>query len=98
MADDKLSSKRKVVGGANAVVIIVVTIAIAIVANAISSQVFARFDLTENKIYTLSDASKEAVRDLDETVEARLRDADWVFHHLGHPQWRLARFMASFDT
>jgi threonine aldolase len=36
--------------------------------------------------------------DLDEAVEARLRDADWVFHHLGHPQWRLARFMASFDT
>ena len=36
--------------------------------------------------------------DLDETVEARLRKADWVFHHLGHPRWRLARFMASFDT
>jgi threonine aldolase len=35
--------------------------------------------------------------DLDE-VEARLREAGWVFHHLGHPHWRLSRFMASFDT
>lgn len=71
MAEDKFSSKRKLVSGANAVVIIVVTIAIAIVANAISSQVFARFDLTENKIYTLSEASKDSVRGLDGPVEVR---------------------------
>ena len=36
--------------------------------------------------------------DLEASVEARLREAGWVFHHLGHPQWRLARFMTSFDT
>ena len=31
-------------------------------------------------------------------VESRLQRAGWAFHHLGHPRWRLARFMASFDT
>ena len=36
--------------------------------------------------------------ELDRLVESRLRRAGWAFHHLGHPQWNLARFMTSFDT
>lgn len=72
MADKtKTRNHRRLVSGANAVTVVVVTIAIAIVANAISSQVFTRFDLTDNKIYTLSPASREAVRGLDEPVEVR---------------------------
>lgn len=35
---------------------------------------------------------------LEAGVEERLRAAGWLFHHLGHPRWGLARFMASFDT
>ncbi len=36
--------------------------------------------------------------ELDPVVDARLRASGWAFHHLGHPAWELARFMASFDT
>lgn len=36
--------------------------------------------------------------DLAPAVAARLQAAGWAFHHLGHPQWRLARLMTSFDT
>ncbi|MBA2662093.1 MAG: GldG family protein [Bradymonadaceae bacterium] len=68
---DKAQSHRKLVSGANAAVLVAATLAIAIVANAISSQFFTRFDLTDNQIFTLSEASKQAVSGLDETVEVR---------------------------
>ncbi|QDG50627.1 hypothetical protein FIV42_07745 [Persicimonas caeni] len=67
----KVSKTRKLVSGANAIVIIVATVGIAIALNAISSQVFSRVDLTENKIYTLSEASERAVDGLDEPVHVK---------------------------
>lgn len=36
--------------------------------------------------------------ELEPGVAERLEAAGWAFHHLGHPSWRLARFMTSFDT
>ncbi len=68
---EKVSKKRKLISGANAVVVIIATIGIAIALNAISSQVFARADMTANNIYTLSDASKKAVHDLSEPVHVK---------------------------
>lgn len=39
-----------------------------IVFNLISNEIFGRLDLTENQVYTLSDVTKQIVRDLDETL------------------------------
>lgn len=47
------------------------TIAILILVNIISVRIFARMDVTDNKIYTLSDASKQAMRNLDDRVSVR---------------------------
>jgi gliding-associated putative ABC transporter substrate-binding component GldG len=69
--NDKPSRRRQFITGANSVVVVVVAIAIAIVINAISTQMFLRFDMTESNRFTLSDASIEAVRDLDEPVEVK---------------------------
>lgn len=68
---EQSGQKRRLLSRANAAVVIAATLGLAVVANAVSSQVFTRFDLTENKIYTLSDASKVAVQKLDEPVEVR---------------------------
>jgi ABC-type uncharacterized transport system involved in gliding motility auxiliary subunit len=66
------SRKRQLVTGANSVVVIAVAIAIAIVVNAISTQMFLRFDLTESDRYTLSEASIEAVENLEQPVEVKV--------------------------
>lgn len=43
-------------------------VGILVVANFLSYRVFFRWDLTENKIYSLSDASKKTMRELDDIV------------------------------
>lgn len=67
-----VSKRRKLVSSANAIVVLVATLGVAIALNAISSQVFSRVDLTDNRIYTLSDTSRRAVRDLDEPVHVKV--------------------------
>jgi gliding-associated putative ABC transporter substrate-binding component GldG len=48
-----------------------VLLGILLVVNLISTQVFTRVDLSEGNIYTLSRASRDLVRNLDETVVAK---------------------------
>lgn len=64
-------NRRRLVGGANAVLIAVAAVTIAVLLNAVASQVFWRFDLTANQIYTLSPSSLDAVGNLEEHVEVR---------------------------
>lgn len=70
-AETKIRSKRKLISGANAAVVIAATLGIAVMVNAVSSQVFGRIDLTENQIYTLSPASKTAVANLPQAVHVK---------------------------
>ena len=49
-----------------------ITLIIIIVVNIIASFVYTRFDLTNEKRYTLSDTSKEILRDLDDYVYFRV--------------------------
>ncbi|MFH1744816.1 MAG: GldG family protein [bacterium] len=51
----------------SAIVLVVVLIGI----NYLSYRYFARLDLTENKIYSISDASKKIVGELEDTVEIK---------------------------
>lgn len=64
-----VSRRRQWISGTNGVIVVAATIAIAFVANAIVSQ-FSRYriDMTEDKLYTLSEASKDVVRDLEEPI------------------------------
>lgn len=50
----------------------VITIVIIIVVNVIASFIYTRFDLTSEKRYTLSDTSKEILRNLDDYVYFRI--------------------------
>jgi gliding-associated putative ABC transporter substrate-binding component GldG len=46
----------------------IVIIAIVVVINILAVQIFYRFDLTQNKDYSLSDASKEVLKNLDDNL------------------------------
>lgn len=50
----------------------VITLVIIVVVNVIASFVYTRFDLTSEKRYTLSDTSKEILRNLDDYVYFRI--------------------------
>jgi len=51
---------------------IVLMLAIVVVLNFISYQIFARFDLTQNKDYSISQISKKTVSDLDDLVNVKV--------------------------
>ncbi len=51
---------------------IIIIVAIILVLNFLSYQIFKRFDLTENKIYSISKVSKEAVKNLDDIVNIKV--------------------------
>jgi len=71
-AGSDVSRRRQLISGANATVVVVATILIAFLANAIVSQFSRlRIDMTENQLYTLSDASKEVVEDFDDNVQVK---------------------------
>ncbi len=55
-----------------AVITIVVTLAILIVINLLSLNIFARWDMTENNIYTISETSKEVIADLDDRLTVKV--------------------------
>lgn len=62
-------SRRQMKSGATAIVLGVAAVLVAIMANVAFSQVFWRYDMTSDKIYTLSPASISAVSELEEPVE-----------------------------
>lgn len=51
---------------------IIAVVGIVLVINFLSYQIFTRFDLTENKIYSISKTSKEAMRNLDDVVNIKV--------------------------
>ena len=53
------------------IVRVVVALAILILLNIVSVRIFGRLDMTENKLFTLSDASKELMRSLDDKVTVK---------------------------
>lgn len=54
-----------------ALMLVVIVAAILIIINLISLNFFARFDLTDNSIYSLSDSSKDLVADLNDKLTIR---------------------------
>ncbi|HVV51916.1 MAG TPA: GldG family protein [Polyangia bacterium] len=76
MANDEKTKpemhQRKRLSASNATSFVVLTIGAVVAVNLIGTRLFGRLDLTQNKVYTLSDASKEIVRALPDylTVKA----------------------------
>ncbi|MFI5211846.1 MAG: GldG family protein [Ignavibacteria bacterium] len=68
--DDRLSKRKKKTESRRqqAIIRVLLVAGILIVINIIAVQVFFRWDLTPNKIYTLSDASKSIVSRLDDKL------------------------------
>ncbi len=62
---------NKATTGANAVFYVVFVIVVLIALNLIASRVTKRIDFTEDHVFTLSKASKEAVRTLPDTMTAK---------------------------
>lgn len=58
--------------GANAVVFVILILAIVAVANVVANRVFKRLDLTADKVYTLSKGSKDLVRNLPDRMNVKL--------------------------
>ena len=56
----------------NQIIAFAITLAIIVVVNIIGSFIYTRFDLTSEKRYTLSDTSKEILRNLDDYVYFRI--------------------------
>lgn len=58
--------------GANAVVFVILTIAALGAANFVGTRFFKRFDLTSEKVYTLSQGSKDLVKNLPDRLNVKL--------------------------
>jgi len=69
MRGGTMNTKSKIT--ANRLISLILFIAVLIVVNLVAKNVFARVDLTENKIYTLTDATKDILRNLDDRVTIR---------------------------
>ncbi len=54
-----------------AIINIMVVVAIIIVINLLSLNIFARYDMTENKIYSISDASKKIIGNLNDKLTVK---------------------------
>jgi gliding-associated putative ABC transporter substrate-binding component GldG len=68
--------KRKRASASNAALYLVVVVGIIVALNLIGTRVFGRLDLTDTKVYTLSQASKDIVRNLPDFLSIKLYVSD----------------------
>lgn len=61
-------TSKKLRYGSNAIIFILIILGILVLINFLSTRYFARADLTENNIYTLSQSTKKIVEELDDIV------------------------------
>src|SRR5437016_2583433 len=66
-----MASSKKVKSGWNAVAFTALIVASLVAANLIGTRLFGRLDLTEDRIFTLSQASKQLVKGLPDRVVAK---------------------------
>jgi gliding-associated putative ABC transporter substrate-binding component GldG len=69
---ERKMDRRKRVSASNATAYVLLTVGAVVLINLIGTRVFGRLDLTQNKVYTLSQASKDIVRTMPDylTVKA----------------------------
>ncbi|MBI2637035.1 MAG: GldG family protein [Parcubacteria group bacterium] len=64
-------SSKKQVNRASAILAMAVVAALVLVVNLVSLKLFARWDATENRDYSISDTTREIVRNLDDVVNVK---------------------------
>ena len=64
-------NRRKRLSASNATSFVLLVIGAVVAVNLIGTRLFGRLDLTENKVYTLSNASKDIVRALPDYLTSR---------------------------
>ncbi|OGK02922.1 MAG: hypothetical protein A2519_06225 [Candidatus Raymondbacteria bacterium RIFOXYD12_FULL_49_13] len=62
----------KIASRTNFILFIAVIVGFVVVLNYLAAKFFARADLTENKVYTISDASKRIMKNLDDLVTIKV--------------------------
>lgn len=87
----------------NAIVTLAAVVGIVVLVNVINTWVFGRVDLTENDVHTLSDASREAVRALDD-LEVRVyvsenlpNEVDVGYGQVVHPRQAAQAFLDKLE-
>lgn len=65
-------ASKKIAYGTQSIVFILIILGFIIVVNYLASKKFARVDLTENKMYSISPASKNLLKDLDDIVNIKV--------------------------
>lgn len=89
---------RKLIQGSLATTGVLIALGIAIAVNLIASQLFWRVDMTENKIYTLSEPSQQFVAELEEPVTVKVflsPDMPAPFHTL---QQRISDLLIEYEA
>jgi len=72
VSPEKKMGRQKLASASNAGTYVLLMIAAVVLVNLIGTRVFGRLDLTENKTYTLSDASKAVVGNLPDYLTVKL--------------------------
>lgn len=80
-----MARTKKLAGAGNTALVISLTLVVAVLVNILGGQLYGRVDLTEYGINLLSDASKQAVRDLD-GLEIRVYISDPLPDEIPSPQ------------
>jgi len=62
---------KKQLNRANALIAIVVVIILVFFVNILSTQLFGRWDVTENKDYSITDTTKDVLRNLDDVINVK---------------------------
>ena len=66
-----LLSSKKQINRASAISTIIVVIVLAFLINILSIKLYTRLDVTENKIYTASSATKDILKGLDDVINVK---------------------------
>jgi gliding-associated putative ABC transporter substrate-binding component GldG len=95
---ETVGATRKLIQGSLATTGVLIALGIAIAANLVASQLFWRVDMTQDKIYTLSEPSRDLVANLEEPVSVKVflsPDMPPPFHTL---QQRVSDLLTEYEA
>ncbi len=95
---ETVGATRKLIQGSLATTGVLIALGIAIAANLVASQLFWRVDMTQDKIYTLSEPSRDLVANLEEPVTVKVflsPDMPPPFHTL---QQRVSDLLTEYEA
>jgi len=89
---------KKQINRANALIAIVVVIVLIFFVNILSTQLFGRWDMTENKDYSISDTTKDILKNLDDVVNVKAYFTEELPGYLLVKNQDVKDIMAEYET